>query len=90
MTMSSWPRRLEQTFLGWLPDPWRSRLRHTHAGHKAAVRGMVWLSVFVLAAKGVAAFKEMAVAYRFGTAEALEGYLLAFNLASWQIGRAHV
>lgn len=85
MTMSSWPRRLEQTFLGWLPDPWRSRLRHTHAGHKAAVRGMVWLSVFVLAAKGVAAFKEMAVAYRFGTAEALEGYLLAFNLASWLI-----
>lgn len=47
---------------------------------------MVWLSVFVLAAKGVAALKEIAVAYRYGTGEVLEGYLLAFNLASWPAG----
>ncbi|WP_424895241.1 lipid II flippase MurJ [Tepidimonas sp. HKU79] len=76
---------LEQTVLGWLPNSWQVRLRRAHAGHKNVVRGMVWLTLFVMAAKGVAAIKEVAVAYRFGTGETLEGYLLAFNLATWPV-----
>ncbi|MFC6920912.1 lipid II flippase MurJ [Meiothermus taiwanensis] len=77
---------MEEALLRWLPDSWRLRLRSIHAGHKAVLRGMVWLSVFVLAAKGIAALKEIAVAYRFGTSEVLEGYLLVFNLATWPAG----
>lgn len=68
-----------------LPLPWQARLRAAHSGHKAVVRGIAWLALFALLAKGIAAVKEVAVAYRFGTAEVLEGYLLAFNLASWPI-----
>lgn len=79
-------RRVEDWLLTRLPQSWQSRLRAAHAGHKATVRAMFWLPIFVLAAKGIAAAKEVAVAYRFGTAEVLEGYLLAFNLASWPIG----
>ena len=78
-------RRFEQAVLGWLPSSWQLRLRRAHTGHKAVLRSMAWLSLFVLAAKGLAALKEVAVAYRFGTSEVLEGYLLAFNLAGWPI-----
>jgi putative peptidoglycan lipid II flippase len=85
LTMPKGLHHLEQTVLGWLPNSWQVRLRRAHAGHKNVVRGMVWLTLFVMAAKGVAAIKEVAVAYRFGTGETLEGYLLAFNLATWPV-----
>lgn len=81
--MDRWPQHLEHHAFRLLPTRWQARLRAAHAGNKAAIRGMVWLTFFVLVAKGVAALKEVAVAYRFGTSAMLEGYLLVFNLATW-------
>lgn len=68
-----------------LPGAWQARLRAAHSGHKATIRAMVWLTAFVLAAKAIAAVKEVVIAYRFGSSEVLEGYLLAYNLASWPV-----
>lgn len=52
---------------------------------RAIVRGMLWVGLFVFAAKLVVAVKELLVAWRYGTAEVLEGYLLLFNLLSWPL-----
>lgn len=83
--MSSWPKSLERWLIGVLPATLQQRLGQAHATNKAIVRGMIWLGLFVLAAKGVAAAKEVAVAWRYGTSGVLEGYLLVFTLASWPI-----
>ncbi len=77
--------RLERQLLGLLPAPVQARLRDTHAANKAIVRSAFWLVLFVLAAKLVAAGKEMAVAYRYGTSVTVEGYLFVFNLLSWPV-----
>ena len=86
--MASWPTRLEQTLLGALPERWQKRLRAAHVGHKQVVRAAAWLTLFVLLAKGIAALKEVAVAYRFGTSAVLEGYLLTFNLGTLPVSLA--
>lgn len=83
--MSRCTSHVERWLLARLPDHLRSRLRDAHAANKAIVRSMFWLVLFVVAAKGIAVLKEMAVAYRYGTSEVLEGYLLVFNLATWPV-----
>lgn len=85
MAARGWVNRIERLTVTRLPASWQARLRSAHPGHKATLRGMVWLATFVLAAKAIAAIKEVAVAYHFGTSEVLEGYLLVFNLAAWPI-----
>ena len=46
---------------------------------------MAWVALFLLAAKIIAALKEMLVAYRYGTSALVDGYLFTFNLASWPV-----
>ncbi len=75
----------ESKVLGQLPAVLQARLRSAHAANKAIVRSAFWLVLFVLAAKLVAAGKEMAVAYRYGTSATVEGYLFVFNLLSWPV-----
>ncbi len=75
-------KKLEIRLLDWLPSSVRARLRGAHAANKAIVRSGFWLVLFVLAAKLVAAGKEMAVAYRYGASATVEGYLFVFNLLS--------
>lgn len=81
-------QRFERTVVAVLPARWRQRLQAAHAANKAVVRAGAWLIVFVVMAKAVAALKEVAVAYRYGTSPVLEGYLLAFNLATWPVSLA--
>lgn len=78
-------KKLEARLLDWLPGSVRARLLSAHAANKAIVRSGFWLVLFVLAAKLVAAGKEMAVAYRYGTSATVEGYLFVFNLLSWPV-----
>lgn len=76
---------LEAKLLALLPATLQARLRGAHAANKAIVRSAFWLVLFVAAAKVVAAGKEIAVAYRYGTSATLEGYLFVFNLLSWPV-----
>lgn len=84
-----WAHRLEQALLRVLPIQWRARLLNESSESRAILRGIFWVAFFVLAAKFVAAGKEVVVAWRYGTSATLEGYLLLFNLASWPISLIH-
>jgi peptidoglycan biosynthesis protein MviN/MurJ (putative lipid II flippase) len=44
---------------------------------------MLSVGAFVLAAKLVAASKEIAVAWRYGVSDTVDAYLLAFTIATW-------
>lgn len=46
---------------------------------------MVWVGIFLLTAKAIAAGKEVAVAYRYGVSPVVDGYLFVMNLALWLI-----
>lgn len=79
------PILLERWLLARLPGVFRQRLQNAHTSNKAAIRAMFWLVLFVLAAKLLAAGKEMAIAWRFGVSAALDGFLLTFNLTTWLV-----
>jgi putative peptidoglycan lipid II flippase len=79
-------RRLEAWAMKFLPAPMRRRLQGASGENRAIVRGMVWVTVFLLVAKAIAAAKEMMVAYRYGTGAVVDGYLFVFNLAQWPSG----
>jgi putative peptidoglycan lipid II flippase len=53
--------------------------------HRAIVRGMAWLALFVLLGKLSGAVKEMTVAYRYGIGAEVDGYLFVLNLVSWPL-----
>lgn len=61
----------------------RVRLQRTSAENRAILRGMTWVTVFLLVAKTAAAGKEMVLAYRYGTSAVVDGYLFVYNLAQW-------
>lgn len=63
----------------------RERLQQSSSENSAIVRGMLWVTVFLLLAKAIAAGKEIVVAYRYGTNAVVDGYLFVFNLAQWPI-----
>lgn len=56
---------------------------NTH--HRAILRGLVWVALFVFLGKIAGAAKEMAIAYRYGVSEQVDAYLFLFNLVSWPI-----
>lgn len=57
-----------------------------HPDHHAIAKGMMSVALFVFLGKLAGAAKEMAVAYRYGISEAVDAYLLVFNLISWPVG----
>jgi putative peptidoglycan lipid II flippase len=61
----------------------RRRFLNVHADHRRIARGAVIVSLFVFLGKGAGAFKEMAVAYRYGIGGAVDAYQLALTLVSW-------
>lgn len=77
--------KLEQAILQRLPPMIRNRLIQASRQHKQILRGIAWVTLFVLAAKIVAILKEILVAQKYGTSAVLDGYLLAFSLASLPI-----
>lgn len=69
-----------------LPRHWRARLRALGGDHKQIARGMVVVALFVLFAKLIAMFKEMAVAWHYGISETVDAYLFVFNIVQWPLG----
>lgn len=47
--------------------------------------GFLWVSLFVLLAKGVGAAKEMAIAWRYGVSSTVDSYVLVFQAVTWPI-----
>lgn len=61
----------------------RRRIRSVHTDHRRIARGALVVSLFVFLGKGTGAFKEMAVAYRYGIGGTVDAYQLALTLVSW-------
>lgn len=64
---------------------WNTRLRASHPDHLAIVRGMAWVTLFVMVGKLSGAGKEMAIAWRYGVGAEVDGYLFVLNLVSWPL-----
>ena len=62
---------------------WRSRLLQIHPDHTRIARSAVWVSLFALIGKSAGAFKEMAIAYRYGISNVVDAYQLTLTLITW-------
>src|SRR6476660_2298826 len=62
---------------------WRTRLLQIHPDHKRIARSAVWVSMFALLGKCAGAFKEMAIAYRYGINNLVDAYQLTLTLIVW-------
>ena len=76
-------RRFETWVLKCLPLKLRLRLQRASVENRAIMQGMLWVSIFLVLAKAIAAGKEVIIAYRYGTSAVVDGYLFVFNLAQW-------
>ena len=70
---------MKQTWAERLPRKWRS----AHPNHHRILRGLLSVGAFVMAAKLVAAAKEVAVAARYGVSGVVDAYLLAYTITTW-------
>lgn len=57
-----------------------ARLRHLSTEDRRIARDAVVVAAFALAAKLIAAVKEMAIAWRYGVSEVVDAYLFVFNV----------
>lgn len=81
-----WHSRHQQAGGEWMNSQfaeWRSRLPKIHPDHMRIARGAARISIFVLLGRCAGAFKEVAVAYRFGTSGIVDAYQLTLALVSW-------
>jgi putative peptidoglycan lipid II flippase len=62
---------------------WRSRLLQVHPDHMRIARSAMRVSLFVLIGKCAGAFKEMAIAYRYGINHVVDAYQLTISLVVW-------
>lgn len=63
-----------------------ARWREARHEHRSIVRGIILVGSFAVAARLVAAAKEVAVAWRFGVGAEVDAYLFVFNLVNWPVG----
>ncbi|WP_323017019.1 murein biosynthesis integral membrane protein MurJ [Castellaniella sp.] len=59
------------------------RLAALHADHRRIALGAARVAFFLLIGKAVGAFKEMAVAYRYGISDVVDAYQFTLTLANW-------
>lgn len=59
------------------------RLAALHADHRRIALGAARVAFFLLMGKAVGAFKEMAVAYRYGISDVVDAYQFTLTLANW-------
>lgn len=59
------------------------RLTALHADHRRIALGAARVAFFLLMGKAVGAFKEMAVAYRYGISDVVDAYQFTLTLANW-------
>lgn len=64
---------------------WNLKLKASQSVDIAIARGMAWVSLFVVIGKLSGAFKEMAIAWRYGISAEVDGYLFVANLVSWPV-----
>lgn len=69
-----------------LPPQPRTQPQRVHPEHYTIARGMLWGTLFVLVGKLAGAGKEMAMAYRYGVSEQVDGYIFVTNLLTWPVG----
>ncbi len=61
----------------------KRRLAALHADHRRIALGAARVAFFLLMGKAVGAFKEMAVAYRYGISDVVDAYQFTLTLANW-------
>lgn len=61
----------------------RTRLSQLGEDHRRIARGAMRVAVFLLLGKAVGAFKEMAVAYRYGVSAVVDAYQFTMTMANW-------
>src|SRR5690554_3724611 len=59
---------------------WRKRL---HSDHQRIARAAFRVALFLLLGKAAGAFKEMAVAYRYGISDVVDAYQFTMVMANW-------
>jgi peptidoglycan biosynthesis protein MviN/MurJ (putative lipid II flippase) len=59
------------------------RFSALHADHRRIALGAARVAFFLLMGKAVGAFKEMAVAYRYGISDVVDAYQFTLTLANW-------
>ncbi|PVX77968.1 peptidoglycan biosynthesis protein MviN/MurJ (putative lipid II flippase) [Paraburkholderia unamae] len=59
------------------------RFQDSHAMHRRIIQGAAWVSFFVFIGKFAGAFKEMAIAYRYGVSSIVDAYQLTLTLVTW-------
>ena len=59
------------------------RLSGLHADHRRIALGAARVAFFLLLGKAAGAFKEMAVAYRYGVSDAVDAYQFTMTMANW-------
>lgn len=61
----------------------KARYAGLHSDHRRIFSGAFRVAVFLLLGKAAGAFKEMAVAYRYGVSEVVDAYQFTMTLANW-------
>lgn len=62
---------------------WNAKLRASQSIDMVIARSLAWVSLFVVFGKLSGAFKEMAVAWRYGVSAEVDGYLFVLNFVTW-------
>ncbi|MGB6105225.1 MAG: lipid II flippase MurJ, partial [Pusillimonas sp.] len=61
----------------------KQRLASLHTDHRRIAQGAMRVAFFLLLGKAAGAFKEMAVAYRYGVSDAIDAYQFTMVMANW-------
>ncbi|AEC20677.1 hypothetical protein PT7_2137 [Pusillimonas sp. T7-7] len=61
----------------------KQRLSNLHSDHRRIAQGALRVAFFLLLGKAAGAFKEMAVAYRYGVSDAVDAYQFTMVMANW-------
>jgi peptidoglycan biosynthesis protein MviN/MurJ (putative lipid II flippase) len=61
----------------------KQRLAGLHSDHKRIAQGAMRVAFFLLLGKAAGAFKEMAVAYRYGISDVVDAYQFTMTMANW-------
>ncbi len=64
-------------------ERYRQRLSRRHPDHFRIAQAAFWVGLFTIAAKLIAAGKEIAVAWRYGRGPEVDAYNLALTLSTW-------
>ncbi|NYT79133.1 polysaccharide biosynthesis C-terminal domain-containing protein [Alcaligenaceae bacterium] len=63
--------------------PLKQRLASLHSDHRRIAQGAMRVAFFLLLGKAAGAFKEMAVAYRYGVSDVVDAYQFTMVMANW-------